>query len=286
MVIAIGGAVVVLGIIGLVAELAGGLRLLSRSDRPQVKRRSSWQRVSARTRQLVVAGAAVGVVVWLLTGWVLAVVLIPAAVVLVPYLLLSPEGAREVERLEALEEWTRALAGILTAGQGVEQALIASLRSAPEKIRPEISRLTLRLRARWSTESALQTFADELDDATGDLIAANLILASRRRSAGLARVLESLAESVAEDVRARRDIESDRAKPRSTARQVTAVTVALLIYLSFTGDFVAPYGTAVGQVLLGVYLCAYVAILLWMKKMAQGKPLPRFIGTPEKRPAR
>lgn len=286
MVIAIGGAVVVLGIIGLVAELAGGLRLLSRSDRPQVKRRSSWQRVSARTRQLVVAGAAVGVVVWLLTGWVLAVVLIPAAVVLVPYLLLSPEGAREVERLEALEEWTRALAGILTAGQGVEQALIASLRSAPEKIRPEISRLTLRLRARWSTESALQTFADELDDATGDLIAANLILASRRRSAGLARVLESLAESVAEDVRARRDIESDRAKPRSTARQVTAVTVALLIYLSFTGDFVAPYGTAVGQVLLGVYLCAYVGILLWMKKMAQGKPLPRFIGTPEKRPAR
>ena len=68
-------------------------------------------------------------------------------------------------------------------------------------------------------------FADDLDDATGDLVAANLILGARRRGAGLASVLESLAESVADDVRARRAIEADRAKPRTTARWVTIITV-------------------------------------------------------------
>ena len=51
----------------------------------------------------------------------------------------------------------------------------------------------------------------------GDLVAANLILGARRRGAGLASVLEGLAESVAADVRARRQVEADRAKPRATA---------------------------------------------------------------------
>ena len=177
-------------------------------------------------------------------------------------------------------------AGEAERGQGVEQALIASVRSTPEAIQPEINRLAARLRARWATEAALRALADELDDATGDLIAANLMLAARRRTAGVARVLESLAESVAADVRARREIEADRAKPRSTARWVTIGTVGMLIYLSFTGDFVAPYGTALGQVLLALYLSAYLGALVWMKRMARGRPLPRFIGTTVKGGAR
>ena len=107
-----------------------------------------------------------------------------------------------------------------------------------------------RLRARWATEEALRAFADELDDATGDLVAANLILGARRRGAGLASVLEGLAESVAADVRARRQVEADRAKPRATARWVTLISVSVLVVLALSGDYVEPYGTPLGQVLL------------------------------------
>ncbi len=127
-----------------------------------------------------------------------------------------------------MAEWTRNLAGVLTVGVGLEQALVATLRSAPQPIRPEVSRLVARLRARWTTEDALQEFADELDDATGDLVAAYLILGARRRGTGLASVLQGLAESVADDVAARRQIEADRAKPRATARNVTLITLAVL----------------------------------------------------------
>ena len=131
-----------------------------------------------------------------------------------------------------MEEWTRSLSGVLTVGVGLEQALVATLRSTPDPIRPEVTRLVARLRARWATEDALRAFADELDDATGDLIAANLILGARRRGAGLASVLEGLAESVAADVRARREVEADRAKPRATARWVTIITVGVLAVLA------------------------------------------------------
>ena len=191
-----------------------------------------------------------------LTGWMVAVLVVPAAAAGLPVLLSAPPAASKIDRLEAMEEWTRSLSGVLTAGVGLEQALIATLRSTPDPIRPEVTRLASRLRARWATEDALRAFADDLDDATGDVVAANLILGARRRGAGLASVLDALAESVAADVRARREIEADRAKPRATARWVTIITVSVLVFLALTGDYVAPFGTPLGQVLLALLLVA------------------------------
>ena len=53
----------------------------------------------------------------------------------------------------------------------------------------------------------------------------------------------------------------------------------MLGILALTGGYIEPYGTPVGQVTLGILLTAYVAALVWMRAMAQGKPLPRFIAT-------
>lgn len=275
MVPALGGALVVAGIIGVIIGLTPS------SERPPAPRGRSLSRrlrLPRRSRLLLGSGAAVGVIVCLLTGWVLAIVLVPLAAVGLPFLLSASDGQDRIARLEAMEEWIRSLSGVLTAGVGLEQALIATLRSAPTPIRPEVGRLVARLRARWSTEATLRALADDLDDSTGDLIAANLILGARRRGSGLAAVLESLAESVAADVRARRAIEADRAKPRTTARWVTLITVGVLVVLGLTGDYIAPYRSGLGQVVLAGMLATYAGVLVWMRRMAAGRPLPRFIG--------
>ena len=268
---ALAGGLVVAGVIGLVV----GLRpspVVQRPSRPRTVRRLSKQ-----TRILIVAGCAAGVVAYFITGWVLALVLVPVAFVGLPVLLSSSSAAARIERLEAMEEWTRSLSGVLTVGVGLEQALVATLRSTPAAIAPEVTRLVARLRARWVTEDALRAFADELDDATGDLVAANLILGARRRGAGLASVLEALAESVAADVRARRQVEADRAKPRATARWVTLISVGVLVVLSMSGSYVTPYQSPLGQIVLVSLLAAYIATLLWMKRMAIGQASPRFL---------
>ncbi|GAA2028587.1 hypothetical protein GCM10009740_17760 [Terrabacter terrae] len=288
---AVAGALVVAGLLGLVLGLR---RRPVASNTPRRRALpgspgSRWSRsagASRRTQRLLLAGVAIGVLVATLTGWVVALLIVPATLAGLPYLLSSPESAHQIERLEAMEEWTRSLSGILTAGVGLEQALISTLRSTPEPIRPEVTRLASRLRARWGTERALRAFADDLDDATGDLVAANLILAARRRGAGVASVLEALAESVAADVRARREIEADRAKPRSTARWVTIITIGVLAVLALTGDYIAPYATPFGQVILVVLLSLYVTTLIWMKRMALGQSLPRFICAAAKEAAR
>lgn len=265
------GALVVGGLIALVV----GLRPSPVVERPSRPRRVHT--ITKQTRMLLLGGFAVGVVAFLVTGWVLALLVVPVAFVGLPVLLSSSSAAQRIERLEAMEEWTRSLAGVLTVGVGLEQALVATLRSTPAPIAPEVTRLVARLRARWVTEDALRAFADELDDATGDLVAANLILGARRRGAGLASVLEGLAESVAADVRARRQVEADRAKPRATARWVTLISVGVLVILAVSGTYVKPYQSPLGQVILVALLTMYVATLIWMKRMAVGRAMPRFL---------
>jgi Flp pilus assembly protein TadB len=239
---------------------------------------SGQGRLTQRTKALLLVGMVGGLLVWLISGWLIAVLVLPAALAGLPALLVSPESKAAIERVAAMEEWTRGLAGVLTVGVGLEQALIATLKSTPDAIRPEVSTLVARIRGRWDTPAALRAFADDLDDATGDLIASSLLLGAQRRGAGLASVLEGLAQTVADDVRIRRAIEADRAKPRTTARWVTLITIGVLGFFSLNRSYIAPYGSGLGQMVLLLLLSAYVGALLWMRKMAQGAKLPRFLG--------
>jgi Flp pilus assembly protein TadB len=219
----------------------------------------------------------VGVGIALTTGWLIAIPLLPVAVLGLPTVLVVSDAGKGIERIEAISEWTRSLAGVLTAGQGLEGAIQASLRSAPEAIRPEVARLVGRLRAYSGTEEALRAFGDDLNDATGDLVVGALILGSAQRGEGLARVLTGLSESVAEDVRARREIEIERNKPRSTARMVTLISASALAFFALTGQFLAPYRSPVGQVVLAGLLAAYAGSLMLMRRMSRVAPVPRFL---------
>ncbi|MGB7980876.1 MAG: type II secretion system F family protein [Candidatus Nanopelagicales bacterium] len=276
--LAVVAALCAMSVLGGMLLIAAGLRATpTPTPRP---RTSLWVRLRARRRDgrtLLLLGLGGGVLGFAVTGWPIALVLVPGAVLGLP-VLLAPAGRASVDRLDAMAEWTRALAGVLTVGVGLEQALITASRSTPAAIRPEVEHLTARLRARWSTEDALRAFADELDDATGDLIAAALILGSRRRGAGLAAVLTGLAESVSAEVRVRRQIETERDRPRTTARWVTLISAGMLGLLLVNGTYLAPYSSPLGQLLLALLLAGYVGALLWMRQVVAGKPLPRFLG--------
>ncbi len=274
---AVFGALVVAGLLGAGLALRPHTPVTRQPREPSaLARRLSG--ISPRTRTTLAASVGLGLLLAVLTGWIAAVLILPTAAVGLPYLLSAPPAESQIRRVEAMEDWTRSLAGVLGAGVGIEQALTATLRSTPEPIKAEVTTLVARLRARWDTETALRAFADDLDDVTGDLVAANLILAARRRNRSLSSVLQGVAESVAEDVSSRRRVEAGRAKPRGSARLVTLFSLGVLLILAFTGDYVAPYRTPVGGIVLIFLLAAYAGGLLWMRKMAEGKPLPRFLG--------
>lgn len=273
----------VLVIVGALAIVAGACRTTTPPwARPRRSRgfrvgavRSGW----VRWRWSIAAVA--GALAWVATGWPVAGLIVVATVIGLPVLLgTSKVAARRIDIVEAIEEWTRRLSDILIAGVGLEQAITASLRTCPPPIRLEVAGLVARLSARWPVEQALRAFADDLDDAAADLVTAALVLASRRRGPGLARVLTAVADSVAEDVAVRRKVEAERAKPRATARAVTFITLGAVAVGACNGAYLAPYGNPLGQIVLAVIAAAFVGCLAWMRSLTLSAPEARFLTKP------
>jgi Flp pilus assembly protein TadB len=268
---------------GLMLAVLGLQRLPVPPKRPRrgfwlfgwVARMPRWQRWST------VAAAVVGLLLTVAGVPLVVGLLLPLAVVGLPVLLVTSDGGRRIARLDAISEWTRNLASVITAGQSMEQALTASVRSTPEAIRDPVTNLVARLRARWSTEAALLEFADELDDATGDLVVSALIIGSRHRGEGLSRVLTGLAESVAEEVRSRRDIEAERDKARGSARLITLLAVGGCAVFAVAGDFLTPYQTPAGQAILAVLVALFILGLVWLRRMVADEPPARFLPSRE-----
>jgi Flp pilus assembly protein TadB len=236
-----------------------------------------WHRVPRRQRLLLLGGLGAGFLAALVSGWVIAIFVLPAALIGVPWLLGRGDEPQQIERLKSMEEWTRNLAGVLVAGMSLEQALQRSLKTCPVYLHKEVSRLVGALNARTPTSQALVRFADDLDDATGDQIVASLILGAKRQGDGLARVLQDLAESVSAEVRARQQVDAGRAAHRTTARGVTLIAVVMVAALTFTGSYIDPYRTPFGQIVALVILGVFVGILVQLRLMSRTPLPPRFL---------
>lgn len=244
---------------------------------PKTQRRQiGWTR---KTRILLAVGAGIGALVWMISGWFICIILGPAIVAGLPYLLGRPAAEAEIARLNAMEEWVRNLTGVLAVGTGIEQAIIATYRAIPAPLNDEISRLIQRLRTNTPINDALRRFAADLDDATGDLIVGSLIQSATLRGSGLTAVLDRLSRSVAEDVRNRRAVEAARKAHRTTARWVTIFTIGFVAGLFVLTDYMTFYESPGGQLIFAVFMTAFGAVLWWMKLLTRPTQLPRFLGT-------
>jgi len=119
--------------------------------------------------------------------------------------------------------------------------------------------------------------ADDLDDSAGDLVVAALLLGSELRGPGLARVLTEMAEGLSEEVVTRRRVEADRAKPRANARGVLIITLVVVGLIGLTGDYLAPYGSPLGQLLLLFVAGMLIGSMVWLRRLAQGRPPVRLL---------
>ena len=124
-------------------------------------------------------------IVLLVTGWPVAALAAALAVIFLPKLASGREARRRTATLEALEQWARRLADMLTASRALEDALEASARSAPPAIAGQVGALARRLSARTGTETALRAFAaDALERQDGQGRAVRDVRGLGRRDRG------------------------------------------------------------------------------------------------------
>lgn len=223
----------------------------------------------------------VGLVTLLLTRWVAAGVGAAGAVVLVPSIWASPGAEEHIVRLEAVGSWTRRLADLLASGaaSSLEAALVKSAAVAPEAMAAQVSLLVSRIGPQGA-RPALLAFARDMGDPVSDEVVMALVLQLRHGGRGLAQVLIGVATGVEDQVRMRREVESDRAKYRSNARTIVGLFVVMSAgMLLFARAFLAPYGTPVGQVALFGVVAVFGASLLWMRAMIRQTPGQRLLVT-------
>jgi Flp pilus assembly protein TadB len=238
---------------------------------------SSRQR---RTRQALIALALAATAgVWLLTGWPVGGLIAGMAVLGMPWLFTVGSAERQmVNRLEAVETWTRRLKDLVRTGHGLISAIVTSARTAPAAIVEEVAELAAELQTGADPQGALNRFADQLADFKADEVIAALKLHAGDRGQRLSEVLDSVAGAAAKEVVMRRGVAAKRAEPRFVTRFMTALIALVLIVVFSNGAYSQPYGDVVGQLVLFAATLLLVGMLVWIRRLTQPPQRRRFLG--------
>ncbi|MFI5840189.1 type II secretion system F family protein [Catenuloplanes sp. NPDC051500] len=234
-----------------------------------------------RHRALIVAAFACGAFAWLLTGLPVIGVLVGIAIPGAPWLFtVGRAEQRGIARVEALGEWTRRLKDVSNIGQGLQQAIVSTAATAPDTINNEVRTLAARLRAGENARDSLLLFADEMGDPVADQVVAALILHLTDRGERLSDVLTAIAAGAAADVATRREVEAKRTQPRFAVRFLTGVTLFVLVLGLFNPQYMRPYDSALGQIVMASLGAVFVSLLAWVRGMSMPPPVPRFLNPP------
>jgi tight adherence protein B len=225
---------------------------------------------SRRSLLHVTVSAAAGLVIGLVTGWVVGALLAAATAWFLPRLV-GPDRvhARQLARIEAIAAWTEMLRDVLSAAAGLEQAILGTAPLAPAAIRDEITTLAARLESGQRLAPSLRRLAGEIADPTADLVLAVLVLAAEHHARQLADLLGSLAATAREQAAMRMRVETGRARTRTTVRVIVATTLAFAAgVVAFNRGYLEVYDSAAGQVVLLLIGALFVASFAWLSHIA------------------
>jgi tight adherence protein B len=127
-------------------------------------------------------------------------------------------------------------------------------------------------------DPVLDGLADDLAHPVGDLVVTALRLAARSGGRQIRSVLDDLAAVAREEARMHRRIEVARARPRADMRSVLLLMAGFLaLFVVVADDYLEPYGTVPGQLVLTVVLAIWAAGVWAMGRLGHLRPIERFL---------
>jgi Flp pilus assembly protein TadB len=269
---ALAGALVVAGL--LVA--ATGLAPAPVRERPTRDRRADIDPA------LPVAAMVAGAVALLVTRWPVAALGAGVAAWTTVAGLAFRRRVSDAARAESLALWVEMLRDAMGTARGIEGVLVATAATAPQAIRPEVTRMARRL-AYDPLDDVLDGLAEDLAHPVGDLVVTALRLASRAGARQTRDVLADLAEAAYREAEMHQRVEVARQRPRTAMRWVASIIGGFIVMLVvFAQDYLEPYESAIGQVVL-VFVSIYWGLgFWWMARMGRIAPIERFLA---RRPA-
>ncbi len=216
---------------------------------------------SAVGAALVLLVAARGAVVAMLIGLVLGLSL--------PWLFLSfSQSRRENRFLSQLPDTLQLLAGSLAAGYSLPQAMDSVVRESQPPISTEFNRALIEARLGLLPEDALEGIANRT--ASRDFSWIVMAIRIQREVGGnLAELLSTVADTLRERERLRRQVQALSAEGRLSGLILGALPLVFTLYLVLARpDYIAPlFNTPMGLLLLGVGTVVLIIGGFWMSKV-------------------
>lgn len=229
--------------------------------------------------RVALAGVSLAVV-WLATGWPAGGAIAAVGGAVAPSLVGA--GRRRnaaVAKIEAIAAWAEQLRDVMAAAAGIQEAIVATGPLAPLPIREEVRRLVERISTRRERlRPALERFADELAHPLSDMVVTSLLLASERQGR-LGDLLSEVARSARQTATMRLRVEAARARTYVTTRLIVGITITITVWLLvFRREYLAPFDTAGGQVMLVVIGAVFLGAGSLMRRMAEPNEPARLLG--------
>lgn len=250
--------------------------------------RSAFQSRSLSNPRTLLAASAWGkpmciglgsaVLTYVLSGWFLVSISVALAAALVVGSSRQRHSSRANEEVaEAIALWTEQLRDTLAAAHGLQQTLLATSQHAPGRIAPQVQRLAAKLPYAPVAQS-LRDFASEVDHSSADFVAAALIAATEHEARDVGSLLGHLARCSRDEARMHQRIWVGRSRTRSAVR-IISVTVTGFVGLlfAFNRDYLEPYGSPNGQVVLMAIVGLFAAALVMLQISSKVQVPERFV---------
>jgi len=234
--------------------------------------------VQGSPRHVVVASVVL-VITWLMTGWTLAAVTIGVVSAMVSTALSRFSQRRDDRTLvDAIAVWTEQLRDMLAGSNGLEQTITTTATHAPAALREPLERLVVSM-SYSPLPQALARFARDVNHPTADFVVAALSTAATRQVRELGALLGHLAACARDEARMHTRIWVGRSRTRSAVKIIASVVIVFvggLVVLS--PEYLAPYRTAEGQLVLSVIVLVFFGALLLMQRLSIIVAPDRFVG--------
>ena len=181
------------------------------------------------------------------------------------------------KRTEAIALWCEMLRDAIGTSRGIEGVLVATAATSPLPIREELATMADRLQ-REPLDLVLDGLAADLDHPLGDLVVTALRLTSTAGGGQVRDVLASLSTAAYAEAESHRRIEVARERPRAAMRYSAIIICGFVgLLLVFSGRYLAPYRTALGQVVLLIVGGYWAAGFWWMARMGRPEVTDRYL---------
>ena len=197
-------------------------------------------------------GLAAAVVMGILALWPVAIVMAFLGGYVAPTIA-GAKGRREaaVSKTEAIASWAEQLRDVIGSAAGLQEAISVTADLAPIEIRSDVQQIRNGLLYE-DLPTLLRQFADRVDDPAADQIVVSLVLAATRSSGNLTELLNEAAVAARAEASMRMRMEVSRAQSYADAKAATYIVLGMFGFLLlFNSEYLEPYGTFEGQLVLG-----------------------------------